>query len=100
MQIREIETKKEKKEYINFIYEVYKEDKNFCDLNLIIVKSFLYQREKHTKRLQIIPVMIKDNGIKLVCMFVLDETNEVKLSFLEFLPGAQEYLKALIQYAK
>ena len=100
MQIREIETKKEKKEYINFIYEVYKKDKNFCDLNLIIVKSFLYQREKHTKRLQIIPVMIKDNGIKLVCMFVIDETNEVKLSFLEFLPGAQEYLKALIQYAK
>lgn len=100
MQVREIKTNKERKEYIDFIYKVYKNDKNFCDMNLLFVKSFLYQKERHTKRLQIIPVMIKDDGIKLVCMFVIDETNEVKLSFLEFLPNSQKYLKALIQYAK
>lgn len=100
MQVIKIKTKKECKEYIDFIYKVYEDDKNFCDINLIFVKSFLYQKERHTQRLKIIPIMIKDGGIKLVCMFVIDETDEVKLSFLEFLPNSQKYLKALVQYTK
>lgn len=100
MQIEEIKTNKERKAYVDFIYEVYKNDQNFCDMNLIFVKSFLYQKEHHTKRLRIIPIMIRDDDIKLVCMFVIDETKEIKLSFLEFLPNSQEYLKTLKQYTR
>jgi hypothetical protein len=97
MQIIEIKTRKQKKEYIDFLYQIYQDDKNYCDMNVIFVKSFLYQRDTYSKRQIVIPYMIYDAGSpRLECIFVVDETDEIKLSFVEFLPNAEPYLTKLI----
>ena len=44
MIIREVKTKKEKKEYIDFIYKLYENDKKYCDMNITFVKNFLYKK--------------------------------------------------------
>lgn len=101
MQLIEVKTNKDKKKYIDFIYKVYKNDKNFSDMNLIFVKTFLYKKDSYAKRANVIPIMVEDGGIKLVCMFIsTEDSKELKLSFLEFLPNSQEYLKAVIEYGK
>ena len=101
MQLIEVKTKKEKKMYIDFIYKVYENDRNFSDMNLIFVKKFLYKKDHYAKRVNVIPIMIEDNGIKLVCMFINSEYDkELKLSFLEFMPNAKEYIQVAIDYGK
>ena len=94
MKIYEVKTIKDKKEYIKFIYDLYKDDNNYSDMNITFVRNFLYKKDSFSKRCNIIPIMIKDkDDIKLECMFIIDNTNEIKLSFLEFLPNAKKYLK-------
>lgn len=100
MEIIEVNTKKQKQEYIDFIYKIYKNDKNYCDMNIIFVKNFLYQKDSYSKRCKVIPILIKDeNMIKLECMFIIDDSKEIKLSFIEFLPRSKKYLKELINYS-
>ena len=108
MQLVEVRTNKDRKRYIDFIYKVYKNDKNFSDMNLIFVKNFLYKKDSYAKRANVIPLIVEDsipqiekNEIKLVCMFIsTEDSKELKLSFLEFLPNSEEYLKAVIEYGK
>lgn len=98
MQVIEIKTNKQKKQYIDFLYQIYKGDKNFCDMNVIFVKNFLYQQDAYAKRHIVLPYMIYDKGVpRLECIFVIDETDEIKLSFVEFLPNAAPYLEKLIE---
>lgn len=97
MEIIKVKTNKQRKEYIDFLYHIYKDDKNFCDMNVIFVKNFLYKKDKFAKRNKVLPIMIYDDNLpKLECMFIIDETKEIKLSFIEFLPNSEKYLKKLI----
>lgn len=101
MIIREVKTKKEKKEYIDFIYKLYENDKNYCDMNIIFVKNFLYKKDSFAKRCEVLPIFIEDNDeIKLECIFIVDTSDEIKLSFLEFKKNSKKYLKELIKYSK
>ena len=101
MEIYKIETLKDKKDFISFIYDVYKDDKNYSDMNITFVKNFLYKKDSYAKRCEVIPIQIKDKGItKLECIFIIDDSSEIKLSFLEFLQNAKKYLKKLITYSK
>lgn len=101
MNILEANNKKLKKEYIRFIYKVYKNDENFSNMNIRFVKNFLYRQDSYAKRQTILPILIVDKEeIKLEGMFIIDETKEIKLSFIEFLPNAKKYLKELIKYSK
>ncbi len=101
MNIIEVKTKEDKERYIQFIYEVYKNDSNFIDMNVILVKNFLYKKDEYAKRANIIPIIIEDGEIKLVCMYIsTDDSKELRLSFLEFLPHSQIYLKQIIEYGK
>lgn len=101
MEFVEVNSTELKKKYIDFIYDLYKNDSNFCDMNLIFVKNFLYQEDSYAKRCTIKPIMITDGGdIKLECIFVVDETDIIKLSFIEFKKNAAPYLKALVEYSK
>lgn len=99
--ISEAITEKEKHEYIKFIYDLYSDDDNWCDMNLLFVKNFLYQKDSFSKRVMVRPIVIKeDDKIKLECIFIIDETSEIKLSFLEFVPNAKEYFACLDGYAR
>ena len=101
MIIREVKTKKEKKEYIDFIYKLYENDKKYCDMNITFVKNFLYKKDSFAKRCEVLPIFIEDNDeIKLECMFIVDTSDEIKLSFLEFKKNSKKYLKELIKYSK
>ena len=89
MEFIEVNTKKLRKKYINFIYKVYKNDKNYCDMNITFVKNFLYKQDDNAKRVNVLPILLMDKEeIKLECMYIIDETEEIKLSFLEFLPNS------------
>lgn len=100
MIIQEISTKKEKKEYLDFLYSIYKNDSNFIDMNVIFVKNFLYKKDKYARRCEIIPFIIKEKEPQVEGMFIIDETSELKLSFLEFLPNTEKYLIELVSYAR
>lgn len=101
MKIVVAKSKKDKKRYIDFIYEVYKNDKNYSDLNISLVKNFLYKQDSYAKRVDIEPIIIEDNGIKLVGMFISSEdSKQLKLAFLEFLPNSSKYIKKIIEYGK
>ena len=101
MEIIEVNNNKLKKQYISFIYDLYKNDDNFCDMNLLFVKNFLYQKDSYSKRCKVRPIMIMDNNeIKLECIFVIDETNDIKLSFIEFRKNSSKYLKEIIKYSR
>ena len=41
MNVIEVKTKQDKKRYIKFIYELYKNDEHFSDMNIILIKNFL-----------------------------------------------------------
>lgn len=98
MQVIEIKTRKQKKAYIDFLYQIYKDDKNYCDMNVIFVKNFLYKQDGYAKKHTILPIMIYEQDLpKLECIFVIDDTDEIKLSFIEFLPNATPYLEKLIE---
>lgn len=97
METVRVKTKKQKKDYLDFLYKIYEDDKNFCDMNVIFVKNFLYKKDSYAKRHKILPIMIYDkNEPRLECIFIIDETDEIKLSFVEFLPKAKKYLRKLI----
>lgn len=97
MEIIRVKTKKQKREYIKFYYNIYKGDENFCDMNLIFVKNFLYKKDEFAKRCKVLPIMIYDGNLpKLECMFIIDNTKEIKLSFVEFVWGSERYLKVLM----
>jgi len=101
MKIIQVKTKKDKRNFIKFIYSIYDKDSNYCNLNIIFVKNFLYGEDSYAKRCKVRPIMIIDNNeIKLECIFVIDETSEIKLSFIEFKPNSQKYLKELLKYSK
>lgn len=90
-----------KKRYLNFIYELYKDNNEFCDMNLIFVKNFLYKKDSYAKRCEVLPIlMIDNNEIKLECMYVIDSSDEVKLAFIEFRRNSRIYLEELIKYSK
>lgn len=101
MEIIEVDSKKLKKQYIDFIYDLYKDDENFCDMNLLFVKNFLYQQDSYSRRCTVKPIMILDEGeVKLEGIYVVDETDIIKLSFVEFRRNASKYLQELIAYSK
>lgn len=101
MKIVEVKTKKDKKDYIKFIYEIYKNDNKYCDMNMIFVKNFLYQKDSYAKRCEVLPIFIEDkNEIKLECMYIVDSSDEIKLSFIEFRKNSKKYLEELIKYSK
>ena len=101
MEICEVRTKKEKKCFLRFVYDLYQNDPNFCDMNLTFVKIFLYKQDEFARRCKVLPIQMKEKGeIKLECLYVIDDTKEIKLSFLEFVPHAREYLEALLEYTK
>jgi hypothetical protein len=101
MKLIEAKSRKEKRDYIKFIYRVYENDNKFRDLNLLFVKNFLYQQDKYAKRCRVIPLIVKEEEIKAVGMYIFtDDSDELKLSFLEFLPNSQKYLQAIIEYGQ
>lgn len=101
MEIAEIRSKKEKKAFIRFVYDLYKGDVQYRDMNLTFVKTFLYAGDGYVKRQRILPIQIREDGVvKAECIFVIDETKEIKLSFLEFVRGARPYLQRLLEYSK
>lgn len=101
MEIQVVRTRREKKEYIRFIYALYRDDPGYCDMNLTFVRNFLYLRDSFAKRQEVIPVMVLENAqVKAECIYVIDETDEIKLSFLEFVPNAEKYLIGLREYSE
>lgn len=101
MKIREAVSNRDKRRYLDFIYQVYLGDKNFSDLNLIFVKTFLYGLDDYARRAKVVPVLIEDDGIRLVGTFIsTEDSKELKLSFLEFLPNSRSYIEAVIDYGR
>lgn len=99
MKIYEAVSNRDKRRYLDFIYQIYLDDKNFSDLNLIFVKNFLYGLDGYARRAKVVPVLIEEDGIRLVGTFIsTEDSNELKLSFLEFLPNSRRYLEAIIDY--
>lgn len=100
MKIVKVKTNAQRKTYIDFLYSIYQGDSEFCDMNVIFVKNFLYRRDDFAKSHKVLPIMIYDNNTpKLECMFIVDETEDIKLSFIEFLPHSEKYLRALMKYS-
>ena len=98
MKIIEIKTNKQKRNYLNFLYEIYKDDPKYCDMNVIFVKNFLYKKDGFSKRNKIMPIMIYDENLpKLECIFVIDKTDEIKISFLEFVQHSEKYLNKIME---
>ncbi len=101
MKIQKVISNKDKRRYIRFIYEVYQNDKNFSDLNILFVKTFLYGLDDYARRASVLPLIIEDNGIKLVGTFISTaDSKELKLSFLEFLPDSGPYIRAILDYGQ
>lgn len=100
MNFIEVNNDKLRKQYIEFIYDLYKDDANFCDMNLLFVKNFLYQEDSYAKRCTVKPIMVVDDDVKLEGIYVIDETDVIKLSFVEFKKNAAVYLNELIRYSK
>ena len=98
MNVIKVITSKQRREYINFIYKVYESDNSYRDLNLLFVKNFLWQKDSYAKRCAVHPFIIKDNDeTKAVGTYIYSQdTQELKLSFLEFLPSAAKYLNELL----
>ena len=101
MELKIANTKKDKKAFIRFIYTLYRDDAAFCDMNVTFVRTFLYGLDSYVKRQEVIPILVEDHGrIKAECIFVIDETDEIKLSFLEFMEDAEPAVRMLEQYAR
>ena len=101
MELQVVKTGQDKKRYIRFIYELYKDDPGFSDMNITFVKTFLYGQDRYVKRQEVIPALVQESGvIKAECVFVIDETPDIKLSFLEFRKDAAQAVRLLASYAE
>ena len=100
MELKLVKTKADKKSFINFIYEIYKDDAGYNDMNITFVRNFLYRQDGFVKRNEVIPVQVVD-GTKIMaeCIYVIDETEEIKLSFLEFRADAKQAIIKLRDYS-
>lgn len=101
MTIREAVSNKDKRRYLDFIYQIYQGDQHFSDLNLLFVKTFLYGLDDYARRAKVVPVLVEDDGIRLAGTFISTEDSmELKLAFLEFLPNSGHYIEAVIDYGR
>lgn len=101
LKIIEANNNRDRRRYIDFIYKIYKNDPEYSDLNITFVKNFLYKKDSYAKRANIIPIIIEDDELKLVGMYIYtSDSKELKLSFLEFLPNSNKYLQAIVEYGR
>ena len=102
MIIKYIETRKQKKQYIDFFYKLYDGDENFVDTSIFNLETFLYKTDSFTRNSYIQPVLILDNGsVTAQCIYIYNEAlNYFQIGFFEALPYATDAVDLIIADAQ
>jgi len=95
-------TKKLKKEYLQFMRQIYKGNKNYKDINIFFAKNFLFQEDLFSKKCKIYPALIKENNIIVACAtcIMYELASELFLSFFEALENKGEAVDLIIKKTK
>lgn len=100
MRIIDVTTKQQKTRFINFIYQVYKEDLNFKDTLIGVVKTFLNKSDTFTSNTYIRPIYVTDHAILAQCMFIYNQELPVlQIGFFDALPNQEEAVDLIIKEA-
>ncbi len=101
MHIVPVETDKQKKEYIDFVYTIYNGNRNFKDTLVGLVRDFLNKRDEFQKRCVTWPVKVASDG-RTLCQCILIHapgTTFMQMGFFESLPDQEEAVSLLLGYA-
>ena len=94
-------TKEDKRQFVDFLYEVYKEDTSFYDVNAFITMKYLYQKSPHAKEVvKEVLLVKKENQIVCECMLLNSDKQDVlQVGFFEALEGHIDAVYDLLHYA-
>ena len=101
MNIEAANNLRQKRDFIKFYYQVYQNDPNFIDLNIGNIKNFLYQKDHYAKRCRVQPILAK-KGNSILAQAILvssNDSDELRISFLEFLPKQISAVKKITSFA-
>lgn len=102
MRLQLILNKKQKKDFINFVYEVYKNNPSYRDNFNFSAKNFLYQRDTFAKNCTIKPVLVYDQK-KIVarCMYIHNKKlPALQIGFFEALKDQEIAVDMILAEAK
>lgn len=100
MKVVEVKTKKEKKKFLEFRTQIYKENPMFIDNDLFVLKELFFGKSSFTENKEIIPLYIEDKRGNIVCEAIAIYTKElseyISLSYFQSKKGQEKAVKELI----
>lgn len=102
LHILRVESKKDKRSFIDFIYSIYNNNTSFKDTLISIVKTFLNKGDTFTKECEIIPIcVIDDEKILAQCILIYHHLLPMlQIGFFDAKQGQDEAVDLLINEAK
>lgn len=100
--LQTVTKKYQKKEFISFIYKVYHENDCFIDMQVQLVKTFLYNKDSFTNKCVIQPIVInKDKEQLAQCVFIYHKDLPVlQVAFFEAKENCRDAVAFLLEAAK
>lgn len=102
MELTEVLLDREKKDFIRFIYSLYKRDRCYKDTLITTAKTFLYQRDTLSRQAYVRAVAVKD-GLRTVaqCMYIYHSALPVlQIGYFDALPGQEEAVELILDEAR
>lgn len=101
IKIESITSKQDKDIFVDFIYDLYQDDMMFYDVNIYVMKKYLYQKTAHAKEVvKEILLIRKDNHLVCECMLLKSDKQDVlQVGFFEALPSHIDAVYDLVHYA-
>lgn len=95
-------TNKQKRDFINFIYTVYKDVPNYRDNLNFSAKNFIYKKDTFAKNCITKPILIyNENNIVARCMYIYNKKLPIlQIGFFESLKNNDEAVKMMLEEAK
>ncbi len=102
LQRRTIETREDRKRFIDFIYRVYRGHPSFKDTQLYAVRAFLIRSDSFTRECRIRTVSIEESGETACQAMLIDHPalDALQVSFFEALPDRPTAVQCLLEEAR
>ena len=98
MTLIKIDSEKQKNEFCNFVYDVYKDNPNYKDHFNHNIKYFLWKKGDFARHCRLFPMAVyKQQRIVARCLFIHHpDLNALQMGFFEALPEQQMAVDALL----
>jgi hypothetical protein len=102
MDVSLAQTRTDKRDYLLFVDAVYRSDSHYRNINVWFLENFLFQKDAYARRCDVTPLLVREGGRVLAAATCVtsDDSDLLRLSFLEFLPDGGPAVAVLLEQAR